>query len=226
MSLAHSPRIVTDGLVLAIDAGNTKSYPGTGTLCTDMSRSKFNGTINGGVSYSAGTFVLDTAGEYIDFGPNVVTSTFTGLTVEIILKTTTQATELIMENGSGHQANSFYLAKENSNFITFEVADTLSYGVRYCSEYYPINQWLHITGTWTSGGMPDVYINGELKNGTTGGSARTTLRNGDSNLQLGQRPGGTFGFKGAIAVTRVYNKGLSESEVRTNFNATRGRFGL
>ena len=35
MGLAHSPRIVTDGLVLALDAGNTKSYPGSGTAWTD-----------------------------------------------------------------------------------------------------------------------------------------------------------------------------------------------
>ena len=34
MGLAHSPRIVTDELVLALDAGNTKSYPGSGTTWT------------------------------------------------------------------------------------------------------------------------------------------------------------------------------------------------
>jgi hypothetical protein len=37
MGLAHSPRIVTDGLVVALDAGNTKSYPGSGSTLYDLS---------------------------------------------------------------------------------------------------------------------------------------------------------------------------------------------
>jgi hypothetical protein len=40
MGLAHSPRIVTDGLVVALDAGNTKSYPGSGSTLYDLSEWK------------------------------------------------------------------------------------------------------------------------------------------------------------------------------------------
>ena len=45
MGLAHSPRIVTDELVLALDAGNTKSYPGSGTTWTDLSGKGNNGDL-------------------------------------------------------------------------------------------------------------------------------------------------------------------------------------
>jgi hypothetical protein len=37
MAISYNPRIVTDGLVLALDAGNPKSYPGSGTAWTDLS---------------------------------------------------------------------------------------------------------------------------------------------------------------------------------------------
>ena len=45
MALAHSPKIITDGLVLCLDAGNTKSYPGSGTTWTDLSGNGNNGTL-------------------------------------------------------------------------------------------------------------------------------------------------------------------------------------
>ena len=44
MALAHSPKIVTDGLVLCLDAGNPKSYPGSGTTWYDLSGNGNNGT--------------------------------------------------------------------------------------------------------------------------------------------------------------------------------------
>ena len=53
MGLVHSPRIVTDGLVLALDAGNTKSYPGSGTTWTDLSRIRANGTLTNGPTFSS-----------------------------------------------------------------------------------------------------------------------------------------------------------------------------
>ena len=53
MGLTHSPRIVTDGLVLALDAANVKSYGGSGTTWTDLSGKGNNGTINGSPSYTS-----------------------------------------------------------------------------------------------------------------------------------------------------------------------------
>ena len=62
MALAHSPKIVTDGLVLCLDAANPKSYPGSGTTWTDLSGNGNNGTLVNGASYNSvnnGVFVLD-----------------------------------------------------------------------------------------------------------------------------------------------------------------------
>ena len=62
MSLFHSPRIVTDGLVLCLDAGNTKSYPGSGTTWTDLSGRRNNGTLTNGPTFDSangGSIVFD-----------------------------------------------------------------------------------------------------------------------------------------------------------------------
>ena len=58
MGLAHSPRIVTDGLVLALDAGNTKSYPGSGTDWYDRSGNGNDGTLTNGPTYSSDDGVI------------------------------------------------------------------------------------------------------------------------------------------------------------------------
>jgi hypothetical protein len=52
MGLGHSPRIVTDGLVLCLDAANARSYPGTGTTWTDRSGNGNDGTLINGPTFS------------------------------------------------------------------------------------------------------------------------------------------------------------------------------
>ena len=62
MGLAHSPRIVTDNLIQCFDAGNVKSYPGSGSTWTDLSPRAVDGTIYNSPTFSSnnnGLFVFD-----------------------------------------------------------------------------------------------------------------------------------------------------------------------
>ena len=82
MGLFHSPRIVTDGLVMALDAANTKSYPGTGTTWFDISGNSNNATLNSVTHKSDNGGVFETAGaltSYID--NNTINLTSTNFTV-------------------------------------------------------------------------------------------------------------------------------------------------
>jgi hypothetical protein len=54
MAIFNNPRIITDGLVLALDAGNPKSYPGSGTAWTDLSGNGNTGTLVNGTGYNSG----------------------------------------------------------------------------------------------------------------------------------------------------------------------------
>ena len=71
MALAHSPKIVTDNLVFFLDAGNTKSYPGTGTAWTDMSGSGNTTTLSGATynSDNSGNILFDGSNDYATFNP-------------------------------------------------------------------------------------------------------------------------------------------------------------
>jgi len=71
MSFAHSPQIVTNGLVLALDAGNTKSYVSGSTTWFDKSGRGNNGTLVNGPTFntgSLGSIVFDGVNDYVDSG--------------------------------------------------------------------------------------------------------------------------------------------------------------
>jgi len=77
MSTIGGPNIVDSGLVLELDAGNTKSYPGTGTTWFDKSGNAYNGTLTNGPTFntgSLGSLVFDGVDDYVN---NIgTTSTF------------------------------------------------------------------------------------------------------------------------------------------------------
>jgi hypothetical protein len=72
MSFVHSPKIITDGLVLALDAGNTKSYTSGSTTWFDKSGNANNGTLTNGPTFSSangGSIVFDGVDDYIEITP-------------------------------------------------------------------------------------------------------------------------------------------------------------
>ena len=73
MSLSHSPSIVLNSLVLALDAANIKSYPGSGTTWDDLSFYNNDGTLAGGPNYtstSSGSIVFDGSNDNVSIGTN------------------------------------------------------------------------------------------------------------------------------------------------------------
>ena len=59
MGIGYGPRVITDGLVLALDAADVSSYPGSGTTWTDLSGNGNNGTLVNGVGYDNGSLIFD-----------------------------------------------------------------------------------------------------------------------------------------------------------------------
>ena len=63
MSVYAGPEIVNDGLVLCLDAANSRSYPGSGTAWTDLSGNGNNGTLFGTPSFTASPSYFDITGD-------------------------------------------------------------------------------------------------------------------------------------------------------------------
>ena len=78
MGTSYNPRIVTNGLVLCLDAANKRSYPGAGTTWTDLSHNPTNLTLYNGLSYSDegnGSLLFDGTDDYASGSINNTTTT-------------------------------------------------------------------------------------------------------------------------------------------------------
>jgi len=229
MGLAHSPRIVTDGLVLALDAGNTKSYPGSGTTWTDLSGNGNTGTLTNGVGYSG-----DNLGSLSFDGVNDFTSTITGedfnfgtgdFTIECWVYFNTISTNAIFISKYLTWLNNvdfvvrfaastkiiFFLGGDNA-LINISTNDTIL-----------ASQWYHYTVSRISG-VTTTYLNGVSQNNHTGS---VSIPNDKTELRIGYSHDNDKQFNGKISNVRIYKgKGLTAAEIQQNFNATRSRFGI
>jgi len=219
--------IITSGLVLALDAASKNSYPGSGTVWTDLSGNGYNGTLTNSPTFDSGnggSIVFDGTNDYVNCGtPLTFTDSFT---INFYFKTTaTGSTKVIMGmyNGSGGDWW-IGLADFTPNRINFSFGSPTKADI---SSTNAVNNgaWYNATCVYNkSTNSTLLYINGVL-NST--GSVPTTITQAGGNLMIG-----TFGsslgfyFPGNIANTQIYNRALSAAEISQNYNATKSRFNL
>ena len=89
MSLLHSPKIVTNGLVLCLDAANRKSYPGSGNIWRDLSGNGNNGTLTNGPTFSSangGSIVFDGTDDIVLVNNSSSISPSSAITVSAFFK--------------------------------------------------------------------------------------------------------------------------------------------
>jgi hypothetical protein len=69
-----------------------------------------------------------------------------------------------------------------------------------------------------------VYVNGVLER-TTDATGRSNLRTSTNNWVMGSITTTNF-TSGYTAIAQIYNRALSATEIKQNYNATKGRYGL
>jgi hypothetical protein len=230
VGLGHSPSIVLNGLVLALDAGNTKSYPGSGTTWTDLSGNGNTGTLTNGPTYSSangGSIVFDGVDDF------VINSSTTNIpvgsssrTIQCWIYPKTDTT-FFCQLGTGGGGNQVYIV-EFYNFsgtrYLFTDGINVSNNVSISGPQLPtLNAWNHIT-FGNSGQNWFYYLNGVLQ---TSGTFNVTLNTIGQKYIIGKRDDVVVNTTdGNIAQVSVYNRALSATEIQQNFNALRGRFGI
>lgn len=225
MALGHNPSIVTSGLVLCVDAGSPRSYPGTGTTWNDAVSSGYNFTLTNGPTYSSsnlGYFTFDGVNDFAVAGYNSALDTQTP-TVEVWVKTNaTTQNGFWFEKGS---VNTQYALFQEGTSIQWRLGALGDLSTTTAS-YMNTTNWYQVVGTFTSGSRI-LYINGVQvnSNSTTG-----TLATNTSGMSIGAYGGNSgsnsYWYNGALSICRVYNRVLSATEVLQNFNAIRGRYGI
>lgn len=219
-------KIVTNGLVLHLDAAQLRSYPTTGTTWTNIAATGNNGTLVNGTGFSSdngGVLVFDGLNDYVQ-GP-ASTNLFSNrsFTVETWIYPITPA--------AGYQtiftAHSSFSTQRN---YILRLYNTGVLRIGYYANDLDISSvsfdaWSQVTASYnTTGDITKGYINGSLAGSSNVGPYIAA----SANVRIGIwfYPGLETPFKGNIAITRVYNRPLTDTEVLQNFNALKSRFGL
>ncbi len=221
MGLFHSPRIVTDGLVMALDAANAKSYPGSGTTWNDISGNGNNATLNSVTHKSDNGGVFETAGaltSYID--NNTINLTSTNFTVFCASRYSNLASAGRVVNAL---SNNFLVGHHGGRAERYYAQGWLTYGAGSAlTEAQGRVAW-RVYHAWgdISGDSYDFYVNERTI--LTGNNAGAQGPNG---LLIGKSPYSAEPSEAHTAFVYYYNRVLTKDETMQNFNAVRGRFGL
>lgn len=231
MGLSHSPKIVTDGLVLCLDAANIKSYSGSGTTWTDLSGKGNHGTLTNGPTYGNNSISFDGIDDYV----NVPVAAGSSLKVTNSVTVSTwiynrqwKESDFVEAGVTGANDAGFvlwttniYLSKTNIIWGR-QYSDWASYIESVTDFSQKLNVWMNIVGTY-DGSTTCLYYNGRLDNSKAStfsfNVTACTIGGGTSAIADGY-------FNGNIACTKIYNRALSAAEVLQNFNALRGRYGI
>jgi len=215
--------IVTNGLVLALDAGNTKSYTSGSTTWRDISGNNNSGSLLNGPTFSSqngGSIAFDGVDDYGALSSNLVLNgPFTWI---INCRSNTLSAA---ENRQTYLAGSNNWFEQSDNDTLFVVnTNEVSFNLELPVGLLPQNTWYNIAVTRKVDNTFDFYYNGIKQ---TLRSGDTTPVSGSYNIsRLGAIVGGGRYWNGNIAQILIYNKALSSTEVLQNYNATKTRFGL
>ena len=236
---ANNPAVISNGLVLNVDAGDPLSYTGSGTTWTDLSSSATNATLTNGPTYDNSNNGFITFDGVNDYGllTNPATLRNTNFTVSVWVYPQTQNQNIaaiadfdhsrsgslqgwVVQSEDSTTNRYYYLAYYTGSAFQPSTAIGSGKGIQVTT-----GAWQNLTYT-KSGTAVVGYLNGKQIYSATAGSGTVSYLT-NRNFAIG---GNVFEttryFKGNIPTCQIYNRGLSSSEVVQNFNATRVRYGV
>lgn len=229
MGVGYNPKIVTSGLVLCLDAANSKSYPGSGSVWNDLSGNAYNATLFNTPAFTNNYLTFNGTNQYASVlkpNPNI-----TGLiSVEFWINFAATGTYVPIHKGSHFTLNfassSAWAWADSSNYSYANfVQRNVAGGI------YSTGQWYQFVITKNSSFDISLYRNGTLLDTRTafGGNltavTSTLWLGGYSDADTAPPQFGVL-MNANLSSVKIYNKELSAAEIQQNFNALRGRFGI
>jgi hypothetical protein len=227
--IIHSgQKIVTNGLVLHLDAAQLRSYPTTGTTWTDLSANGNTGTLTNGPTFDSnngGSIVFDGTNDYI----NVVDNSFNSTTFSVCA--------WVKWNNPTDGARREIFSKFVGGLPSFQIRKELAtnvYGIimRYSDNTtttligsVPSTNWVFIAISYNKVNNL-FYLNNSLVSSAS--NTKDLKTDASIDVAIGVAPFSPlqYYFNGNISAVYVYNRGISATEIGQNYNATKSRYGL
>jgi hypothetical protein len=238
MAIAYNTSVVRDGLVLYLDAANPKSYPGSDTTWYDLSAKNNNGSLINGVGFDSnnkGSMTFDGINDYTTTtttppellgDPNFTVSGWFFRIGNLPVNTGTWG---IGGNVGNQGINSWW--SNNNNEITIDKwgSSTFTTGTQY-----PLQQWVYVTWQKIAGSMNrtncilwrnlDSYTGNQLIILRSESGAPNINNNGITIARISSTYNVPVNIK--VGSFSVYNRILTPEEIKRNYEATRGRYGI
>ena len=215
------PNIITNGLVLSLDAANRKSYPGSGTTWIDLSGNNNTGTLASGSAFSSangGSIVFDGIDDFVDLPINAQFNT-PSVTFDCWINLQNRNNRhIVYVNWSGNSLE----VNSNRTVVMYNLSSADQLGATTTSTIN-FGEWVNITGIYNNISQTlETYINGVLR------ATRTSTPNTIYNVSTHRISGTNFSgaILGNVSIVRHYNRALTAAEVDQNYNATKTRYGL
>jgi hypothetical protein len=214
MGLSHSPGIVTDGLIYSLDAANNRSYVGSGLTSYSLI-GVANGAVNNGTGFTTsfgGGFVFDGSNDHIQIDKTLLSGT-QDFTISLWIE----------GNGIGSFGNfpaGNLQVLYGSSYLGMWLGNSSAYAASP-GTYYKSGPNNFIVSR-SNGSDLFVYYNSSLID--TGVS--TVEIGNTTNYRIGLNTINGEALNGKIYSLNIYNRALSATEIRQNFNATRKRYGI
>ena len=240
MACHGGPDIVEDNLVLYLDAANTKSYPGSGTDWYDLTGNKFHMDLVNGPTFStvsgAKCFSLDGSNDK-GVCDGSVTGSVSATVTNLGLGGTQPKTVVCWANVGSTGSTSGGLFDLGDHGTTGEMyclrrAGTTAWRAQFWSTpdydftYDGTSKWTMFSQVYGTDKIGKTYGNNGILLGEDSGSFDLTTA-GTTPFTMGiYEASSTYYFGGSIAMYMVYDRGLTVAEIKQNYNALKGRYGL
>jgi hypothetical protein len=221
MAFNRGPKIVTQGLVLALDAASRNSYPGSGTTWRDVGGNNSNATLVNSVTYTTtynGGFLFNAASSNYITLPAVI-NTNADFTM-IFTATNPSDTGCVFSGVPGTTLGNLQV-RISSNYVSLvknSIAELGNFGANSATPLNTTN--VFVIGLNKAATTSYCYINGVFISTLALNQTFTT-----TNPSLGASTNGEY-FTGTMYNFSFYNRLLTATEIQQNFNATKSRFNL
>jgi hypothetical protein len=228
--------IVTDGLVLNLDAGFVSSYPATGSTWYDLGSNGYNGTLTNGPTFNSnwnGSIVFDGTDDYVitsnttyNFSTNA-NFTYCAWIYPGFSSTSNTGRAVIDFTGPGPGFLRSYLRWEGfSSTLGFYFDIAAGGGSAWYTIVIPTfsaNTWHHLCFVHDSSNTGTFYFDGAAVSTLRGVANAVTVTN--NKITIGYGAVNSYYWAGRISNVQIYNKALTASEISQNYNAQKGRYG-
>ncbi len=222
---------VSDNLVLYYNPASFLSYPGSGTVVSNLVSNSLNGTMSN-VTHNQTYFTFNGSTSQINISDSASLEPGSGdWTMEVWIKPTSLSAPGQVVLGKfdpgGNSADISYAIRISNSNVRADFSNGTSAVVT--SNYtLSVNNWTHLVYVFNNVSNNNIitYVNGASYSTTTHSFA--SILNTSANLYLGSYNGGEYPqyFTGQMGIVRLYSSALSPSDVSTNFEANRNIYGI